>query len=105
MHPYVPFVTPMLPMHYSYYLCSNVDNSREPGKIPGCQLDFRGLISPRGMVPLGPSSGSTAQITAYQVQNSGCQNVITTSLLNMWCLSHDPVQSCINTVNLLLVIY
>ena len=49
----------------------DVDNSREPGKIPGCQLDFPGLISPRGMVP---SSGPTAQITAYQVQSTGSQN-------------------------------
>ena len=52
----------------------NVDNSREPGTIAVCQLDFSGLISPRGVVPLGPSSGPTAQITTNQVQNSGCQN-------------------------------
>ena len=37
--------------------------SQEPGKIPGCQLDFPRLISPRGMLPLAPSSGPTAQIT------------------------------------------
>ena len=52
----------------------DVENSQEPGKIPGCQLDFPGLFSPRGMVSLAPSSGPMAQITAYQVQNTGCQN-------------------------------
>ena len=55
-------------------ICRDVDNSREPGKVPGCQLDFPGLISPRGMVTFAPSSGPTAQVTANQVQNTGCEN-------------------------------
>ena len=65
------------------FLGRNVDNSWEPGKIPSCQLDFPGLISPRGVVPLAPSSGPMAQITTYLVQNSGCQ-FLTTSLLGFF---------------------
>ena len=61
----IPFLNLVINM-----ICRNADNSWEPGKIHGCQLDFPGLISPRGLHgAFSTIFWPTAQITAYQVQN------------------------------------